>query len=282
MQNNKTNQLIRFFERQPAVVLAFLFGSRARGAERPTSDWDVAVYFKPQEYMETETDLEYPHEHAIWSQLVDILESDNIDLVVLNRARPDLVYNVLRKGMPLVIKDRRLYLDLLCKVSYEAMDRWAFVSDYYEISERSKSIQPEDRSRIIEYLRFLESEFSEIDAIKAFTHQDYLEDSFKRKIIERWVENIVMASLDMIKVILASQKRGIPQTYKETLRTFAATYMDETFAERFSWFSAMRNILVHEYLDIKWKRITRFISEAEELMPVFIKRLKEIIQEKRD
>jgi uncharacterized protein YutE (UPF0331/DUF86 family)/predicted nucleotidyltransferase len=278
MQNNKTNQLIRFFERQPAVVLAFLFGSRARGAERPTSDWDVAVYFKPQEYMETETDLEYPHEHAIWSQLVDILESDNIDLVVLNRARPDLVYNVLRKGMPLVIKDRRLYLDLLCKVSYEAMDRWAFVSDYYKISERTKSIAPEDRSRIIEYLRFLENEFNEINDIKAFTWQDYLQDSFKRKIVERWIENLVMASLDIIKVILASQKREIPQTYRDILRVFGTMYIDQTFAKRFSWFSAMRNILVHEYLDVKWRRIRKFIGEAEDLMPVFIKRLKEIIQ----
>lgn len=278
MQNNKTNRLIRLFERQPSVMLAFLFGSRARGAERPTSDWDVAVYFKPQEYMETETDLEYPHEYDMWSQLVDILESDNIDFVVLNRARPDLVYNVLREGMPLVIKDRRLYLDLLCKVSYEAMDRWDFVSDYYEISERAESIPPEDKSRIIEYLRFLENEFNEINDIKAFTWQDYLQDSFKRKIVERWIENLVMASLDIIKITLASQKREIPQTYKDTLKTFATIYIDQTFAKRFSWFSTMRNILVHEYLDIKWKRIQRFISEAEELIPVFIEKVKEITE----
>lgn len=86
-------------------------------------------------------------------------------LNLLNRARPALFYNVLRTGRPLVIKDRKLYLDLLCKVSYEAMDWWDFVEDYYRISERAKSLPPEDRARVLEYLK-LENEFSEIDKIK--------------------------------------------------------------------------------------------------------------------
>lgn len=279
MQDNKINQLIRYFEKEPSVIMAFLFGSRAEGTERSVSDWDLAVYFKPVEYMETETDLEYHDEDRIWSQLVDMLGSDNLDLVVLNRARPDLVYKVLRKGLPFVIKDRRLYLDLLCKVSYEAVDRWNFVSDYYEISERAKSILPEEKGRILEYLRFLENEFNEIAEIKGFTWQDYLQDSFKRKIVERWIENLVMSILDIAKIILASHKREIPQTYKETLRIFATIYIDPSLSERLSWFSTLRNILVHEYLDIKWKRIKRFISEAEEIMPLFIKKVKEIITE---
>jgi uncharacterized protein YutE (UPF0331/DUF86 family)/predicted nucleotidyltransferase len=279
MRSEKIEKLIHYLKKKPSVLLAFLFGSRSKGTERGISDWDVAVYFRPEEYLEIETEIEYPDENRIWSDLVDILETDLVDFLVLNRARPVLVYNVLRTGTPLVIKDRRLYLGLLCKVSYEAIDWWDFVSDFWEISRRARSLPPEERARILEYLRFLENEFSEIEQIKKFSWNDYLEDSFKRKVVERWVENLVMSALDIAKIILASEKREIPQTYKDTLKIFGSLYIDTSFGERFSWFASLRNILVHEYLDAKWKKIKRFIDESDELFPIFIGKIKEIVSE---
>jgi len=277
MASKTIEALTQYFQKESSVVLAFLFGSRVKGSEREVSDWDIAVYFKPEEYLEIETERQYPGENRIWSDLVDLLETDDVDFSVLNRARASLVYNVLRTGTSLVIKDRRLYLDLLCKVSYEAVEWWGFVADFWQISEKAKSLPPEERARVLEYLRFLENEFSEVERIKSFGWQDYIQDSFKRKIIERWVENLVMGALDIAKVILASEKREIPQTYKDTLRIFGAIYVDLAFGEKFSEFASLRNILVHEYLDIKWRRIKNFIDQAEKLYPVFIKKIKEIV-----
>jgi len=272
----KIEAITQYFQKEPSIVLAFLFGSRAKGNEREISDWDIAVYFKPEEYLEIETEREYPGENKIWSDLIDILETDDVDFLVLNRARAPLVYNVLRIGTSLIIKDRRLYLDLLCKVSYEAVEWWDFVSDFWRISQKAESLPPEERARVLEYLRFLENEFSEIEQIKEFSQQDYIQDSFKRKVMERWVENLVMSALDIAKIILASEKREIPQTYKDTLKIFGVLYVDPSFGEKFSEFSSLRNILVHEYLDTKWRRIKNFIDRAERLYPVFIKKIKEI------
>lgn len=272
----KIEAITQYFQKESSVVLVFLFGSRAKGNEREISDWDIAVYFKPEEYLEIETEREYPGENKIWSDLIDILETDDVDFLVLNRARAPLVYNVLRIGTSLIIKDRRLYLDLLCKVSYEAVEWWDFVSDFWRISQKAESLPPEERARVLEYLRFLENEFSEIEQIKEFSWQDYIQDSFKRKVMERWVENLVMSALDIAKIILASEKREIPQTYKDTLKIFGALYVDPSFGEKFSEFSSLRNILVHEYLDTKWRRIKNFIDRAERLYPVFIKKIKEI------
>ena len=277
MAAQKIEALAQYFQKESSVVLAFLFGSRARGCEREISDWDIAVYFKPEEYLEIETEKQYPGENGIWSDLVDLLETDDVDFSVLNRVRASLVYNVLRTGTVLVIKDRRLYLDLLCKVSYEAVEWWDFVSDFWKISQKAKSLPPEERARVLEYLRFLENEFSEVEQIKSFSWQDYIQDSFKRKIIERWVENLVMSALDIAKVILASEKKEIPQTYKDTLKIFGALYVDPAFGEKFSEFASLRNILAHEYVDIKWRRIKNFIDQAEKLYPVFIKKIKEIV-----
>jgi uncharacterized protein YutE (UPF0331/DUF86 family)/predicted nucleotidyltransferase len=272
----KIEAIAQYFQKESLVVLAFLFGSRAKGNEREISDWDIAVYFKPEEYLEIETEREYPGENRIWSDLIDILETDDVDFLVLNRARAPLVYNVLRTGTFLIIKDRRLYLDLLCKVSYEAVEWWDFVSDFWTISQKAESLPPEERARVLEYLRFLENEFSEIEQIKEFSWQDYIQDSFKRKVMERWVENLVMSALDIAKIILASEKREIPQTYKDTLKIFGALYVDPSFGEKFSEFSSLRNILAHEYLDIKWRKIKNFIDQAERLYPIFIKKIKDI------
>jgi len=44
----KIKQLKAYFKNRPDVVMAFLFGSQAQDRERSASDWDIAVYFKPQ------------------------------------------------------------------------------------------------------------------------------------------------------------------------------------------------------------------------------------------
>ncbi|MCR4440311.1 MAG: DUF86 domain-containing protein [bacterium] len=275
--NDKIRVLTQYFEKEPGIALAFLFGSRAKGFWKKSSDWDIAVYFTPDEYLELETEREYPGEDRIWSDLIDLLATDEVDFVILNRACPTLVYNVLRTGHPLLIRDRRLFLDLLCKVSYEAVDWWDFVSDFYQIAERARSLPPEERARVLQYLRFLENEFSEIELIKGFTWKDYVQDSFKRKVVERWVENLVMSALDIAKIILAADKGQIPQTYKDTLKVFGTLFIDHSFGEEFSTVASLRNILVHEYLDVKWRRIEKFIEQAERLYPIFIGKVKEIV-----
>ncbi|MCK4244184.1 MAG: nucleotidyltransferase domain-containing protein, partial [Candidatus Omnitrophica bacterium] len=63
--------LKEYFEKQPSVILAFLFGSRVKGLDRKISDWDIAVYFKPEKHLELEAERGYQEEHKIWSDLVD-------------------------------------------------------------------------------------------------------------------------------------------------------------------------------------------------------------------
>ena len=134
----KIKLLKGYFEKEPEVLMAFVFGSQAKSLARDSSDWDIGVYFEPNEYLELEKEGGYPNENKIWSDLVDVLQTE-VDLLVLNRARPSLVFSILNSGLPLVIKDRRLYLRLLSKTSYEAIDFWDFVYDFWRIREGAKS-----------------------------------------------------------------------------------------------------------------------------------------------
>lgn len=278
-QQKKIEQLKEYFKKKDSLILAFVFGSISKGKKRPFSDWDIGVYFKPYQYGELETDKEYPEEHEIWGDLENILESNKVDFLVLNRASPSLLFSVLNSGINVCMRDRKLYIHLLIKTHYEAVDWWNYTKEFYEIAERTKSISEEDKSVLRIHIRFLENEFADIKKFRRLTRQEYIQDNDKRRNVERWVENLVMSVIDISKIVLASGKKEIPQTYRETLLRFAIQFMEEDTAKRFSRFAELRNILSHEYLDIKWDKIIKFIEDAFKLYPPFIEKTKEFIRQ---
>ena len=50
----KIKLLQEYFERVAEVLMSFLFGSQAKNLARERSNWDIGVYFKPNEYLELE------------------------------------------------------------------------------------------------------------------------------------------------------------------------------------------------------------------------------------
>lgn len=89
-----------FAGRGDEIVAAYLFGSEARGTTGPDSDVDVAVLLRrppPPTLEGLQLDLAAEIERQIGRE---------VDLVVLNRAPPDLVHRVLRDGRLLLEADR--------------------------------------------------------------------------------------------------------------------------------------------------------------------------------
>ena len=133
---------------------------------------------------------------------------------------------------------------------------------------------PEDRERLIRYVDFMESELSDFPKFLKIDWKAYLEDKDLRRNLERWIENLVNCSIDIAKVILVAEDKRIPLTYKEILKELGATqYFDEEFGENLSQWSILRNILAHEYLDIRWNSIKKFVQSSE---PIYRKLITEI------
>ncbi len=100
------------------ISCVYLFGSRARGDAHPGSDTDVAVLYAQDPP---------PGLRGLALDLADDLRKAlhaPVDLVVLNRAPPDLIHRVLRDGILVCESDRaarvrfevdarRRYFDLL-------------------------------------------------------------------------------------------------------------------------------------------------------------------------
>lgn len=255
-----------YFEQNHTVVLAFVFGSYAENLVREESDLDIAVYLKDSS-----------QEGRIWRDVSKMTERE-VDLILLNEAPATLTAKIFHTGIPLVIRDRNLYWNLYLTASIEAEDFAVFADDYRKISRRAKSLAPEDRARLIERLQFLEIEFGELESFRVLTYKEYLEDKVKRRNIERWVENLLNATIDIAKLVLASHKTLMPRTYEQTLREFAVTAgLPEEISQELADFARLRNILAHEYIDILYARIRKFLEKAPQYYPAILKFLEDYL-----
>ncbi len=94
-------QLKAALEPRAEVLEAYLFGSRARGDEHGSSDVDIAVYID-----------EARADHGAWgytadltTDLMGVLNTNDVDVVVLNQGSPLLYHRVLRDGIRLLSRD---------------------------------------------------------------------------------------------------------------------------------------------------------------------------------
>jgi uncharacterized protein len=135
---NKLQVLKQYFERSDDIAFAFLFGSAARGRIRKEGDIDVAVYFKPEKDVEWEVfGKTFKGENRIGLDIARLLGKE-VDLVVLNRARAIVADEIIRKGKPILIKDKGLFIDFLCIISDEA----EYVRDSIANSYKERTVAP--------------------------------------------------------------------------------------------------------------------------------------------
>lgn len=76
------------------VELGYLFGSSARGAERPDSDLDVAVLLDRRIPSERYGEIQL----RLTTELVGLTHTNDVDVVILNAAPPLLVFTAISTG----------------------------------------------------------------------------------------------------------------------------------------------------------------------------------------
>ncbi|MFZ0611049.1 MAG: nucleotidyltransferase domain-containing protein [Desulfobacterales bacterium] len=74
----------------PAIELVYLFGSHAANTAGPLSDFDIAIYFSAMP--------DHHVKYALAHQLAMVLDTDRIDIVILNRSPIELKYAVIATG----------------------------------------------------------------------------------------------------------------------------------------------------------------------------------------
>lgn len=100
--------------RIPQVKFAYLFGSQARGNAGPLSDVDVAVFLDRRLSC-------FEWRLRLMEQLAQVLETERLDLVVLNDASPVLRYEVIREGQ-VIKEDKKKRVEFETRALAEYLD----------------------------------------------------------------------------------------------------------------------------------------------------------------
>ncbi|MGC8877666.1 MAG: type VII toxin-antitoxin system MntA family adenylyltransferase antitoxin [Anaerolineae bacterium] len=110
--------LKRYFASLDDVVLAYLFGSHARGQAGPLSDVDFAVLLagRPNEDHCFDMRLE------LIGGLMGLLHTNEVDVLILNQASPALRYAVLRDGILIFCRDAQARIEFRVRTINEYLD----------------------------------------------------------------------------------------------------------------------------------------------------------------
>jgi uncharacterized protein YutE (UPF0331/DUF86 family) len=104
-----------------------------------------------------------------------------------------------------------------------------------------------DRSKLIPHVDYLEKELPFLSEYKKeIDWKVYELQRSKRLEIERWVENLINATLDISKMVLTIMGDEIPETSREVLfKVGSHIYAKEEEAETFSELAKIRDTLAH-------------------------------------
>ncbi len=140
-------------------------------------------------------------------------------------------------------------------------------------------LEKSQQESIIRRIAFIEIEMADLEENRDLDFVTYQRDRFKRRNVERIAENIVNAVIDIGKIVLAGKKVDIPGTYRELFTCLSEKgFLSGDLAETIGELSRTRNVLAHQYLDLKWEKISYFINKAPCIINEFIKSISNLLE----
>ena len=132
--------------------------------------------------------------------------------------------------------------------------------------------------RIVESLEFISEEMVEFEADYADkTWSDYQADRKLQKLMDRTVENILTALIEVSGTVLAEGEIAV-ESYGEALRRCADLFgLSEEQQEDLAKLAIQRNRLAHRYLNFRWQAITMYKEQRR-----LIQRLLALILKKEE
>jgi len=125
LRKQANEDLETFFDKQDRVLVAYMFGSYARGRQTSRSDMDVAILLSET----PEKMLEY------YLHLIDGLSKisgNDVDLIILNRAPPLLRHQVIKHGKLVYCRDEKSRIEFEARAEDEYLDFSRAVARYDE------------------------------------------------------------------------------------------------------------------------------------------------------
>ena len=131
------------------------------------------------------------------------------------------------------------------------------------------------KGRVAESIQYLSEEIREFESEYVDkTWKDYQNDKKLQKLMDRTVENILTALIEICGTILTEEGIGV-DSYSDALRRCAKLFgFSEAEQDSLSRLAIQRNRLAHRYLNFRWQAIKMY-GEHKNLMAKLIDRILE-------
>jgi uncharacterized protein YutE (UPF0331/DUF86 family)/predicted nucleotidyltransferase len=241
----KQSQLNQLFAQSP-VNAAYLAGSLStRTSFGHLSDVDIAILLMDQ--IKSDQFLDY--QLYFFSELAKRLDSDNIDVVILNQASLLLKLQVIKYGQILFSRDEKHRVSFETKAVMDYLD----FKKFDEVQNQALSrrlygqVLPVDKELLQRQLQQLGEATGILQSLSETQREEFTSDFRIYGLAERYLQLAIEACLFICGTLIASFGLRRPEAYHELLSIVAAQkIIPQELAYRLELLTNLRDSLVHD------------------------------------
>lgn len=241
----KQSQLNQLFAQSP-VNAAYLAGSLSnRASFGHMTGVDVAILLMEQ--IKSDQFLDY--QLYFFSELARRLESDSIDVMILNQASLLLKLQVIRSGQILFSRDEKSRISFETKAVMDYLDFKKFDEVQNQALSRRLSGQmlPVDKDLLVRHLRLVRESVTILRGLGQLPREEFIADFHIYGLAERYLQTAIESCLRICGVLVAVLGLRKPEGYHDLLSIIASQqFIPRSLAYRLEILTNLRDALVHE------------------------------------
>ncbi len=241
----KQSRLNQLFVQNP-VNAAYLAGSlSSRTSFGHLSDIDIAILLMDQ--IKSDQFLDY--QLYFFSELAKRLESESIDVVILNQSSLLLKLQVIKYGQILFTRDEKQRVSFETKAVMDYLDFKKFDDIQNEALGRRlhNQIVPVDKELVQRHLKQLREASNILQSLGETKREEFITDYRIYGLAERYLQQAIEACLHICGIFVASFGLRRPEGFHELLSIVAAQrIIPQTLAYRLEILINLRDSLVHD------------------------------------
>ena len=241
----KQSQLNQLFTQNP-VNAAYLAGSlSSRTSFGHLTDVDIAILLMDQ--IKSDQFLDY--QLYFFSELAKRLESESIDVVILNQASLLLKLQVIKYGQILFSRDEKQRVSFETKAVMDYLD----FKKFDEIQNQALSrrlygqVLPIDKELVQRHLKQLQEAIDILNSLGESKREEFTTDYRIYGLAERYLQLAIEACLHICGILVSSFGLRRPEGYHELLSIIASQkIIPQALAYRLEVLTNLRDSLVHD------------------------------------
>ena len=270
----KHSQLNQLFTQSP-VNAAYLAGSLStRTSFGHLSDVDIAILLMEQ--IKSDQFLDY--QLYFFSELAKRLESDSIDVVILNQASLLLKLQVIKYGQILFSRDEKMRVSFETKAIMDYLDFKKF--DEIQNQALSRRLYGEalavDKELVQRHLKQLREAVYILKDLGKTKQEEFTTDFRIYGLAERYLQIAIESCLQVCGILVASLGLRRPEGYHELLSVVATQQIiPNSLAYRLEILTNLRDTLVHDSSTLNHDLLYDYIQQRVDDFEVFANAVEE-------